>query len=87
MADVSIPLTPDLPESGTREGFTIVKVQVPLAGADDLALVYAHGRALKHFVPVATVADRMRGRAKAYFYATVHAGQCTLADEAPAQDW
>ena len=87
MPDIHIPLTDNGPEADKREGFVIVKVQLPQAGADDLALVYEYARANRRFVPVATVADRMRGRPKAYFYAKAGADPLVLGDEAPEQAW
>src|SRR6187399_306078 len=85
--ETHIPFTEDVPEVGVRDGYTIVKVQLPLGGADGHALVYAHGRAFRRLVDVATVAERMRGRGKAFFYATLSYGQFVLGDEAPSQEW
>jgi hypothetical protein len=87
MPDINIPLTDNGPEADKREGFVIVKVQLPIGGEDSLALVYEHGRANQRLVPVSTVADRMRGRPKAYFYAKAGADPLVLGDEAPEQAW
>lgn len=75
------------PETGTREGSMIVKVQTALNDPMRPAMVYDRSRAFKRFVPVEEVGNRMLGRPKAYFYARLSVGQLVLDDEAPQQDW
>ena len=70
---------------------TIVKVQLPLGSNDSvpMALVYSEGR--KRMAQVAVSAglrERMRGRRKAFFYATYHvANGWRLLRDAPDQEW
>ena len=65
----------------------ILKVQMPLAGAD-LALIYSEDRSVMAQVPVtAPLRSRMGKRPKAFFHADVRAGEIEIGDEAPWQEW
>ena len=77
----------DGPEVGAREGSIIVKVQTALNDPTLPAMVYDRSRAFQRFVDTETVAERMAGRPKAFFYAKLSYGQLVLGDEAPEQPW
>lgn len=65
----------------------IVKVQLPLAGAD-MALIYNEDRSVMLHVPVtAPLRSRMKGRPKRFFHANVERGELEIGDAAPWQEW
>jgi hypothetical protein len=70
----------------------IVKVQIAVAGSPgaegSMCLVYAKdSKPLFHGPAPESILFQMHGRPKAYFNATVKAGQIELTEEAPWQDW
>ncbi len=67
----------------------IVKVQVPLFGGADPALVYAEGRKLMQTIPVTgELRRKMAGEPKAFFYAEWSKSTgWVLAGRAPYQEW
>jgi hypothetical protein len=75
------------PETGSREGFVIVKVQIELTNLSHPALIYDRGRTFRHMVEPTQVIMHMKGRPKAFFYAQLKYGQVVLGDEAPEQRW
>jgi hypothetical protein len=77
---------PNAPEVGTREGYTIVKVQVS-SDEGSPALIYDRTRAFERLVDTVTVQEAMKGRPKAFFYSTRENGQIVLGEEAPYQAW
>jgi len=65
----------------------IVKVQMPLAGEPQV-LVYDETRTKQGMFDVTPDIKRiMRGRAKAFFHATLANGTFDIGDEAPWQAW
>lgn len=66
----------------------IVKVQLPLAGAD-LALIYNEDRSVMlHIPPSSPLIARMRGKLKAFFHVDVAKhGEIEIGEAAPWQEW
>jgi len=65
----------------------IVKVQTPLSDPTHPALIYDEMRSFELFEPVEHVAERMAGKAKAFFYAKIVGDKLVLGEGAPDQEW
>lgn len=77
-------LTGELPKEGEK---LLVKIQMPLAGRRDMALVYDKSRTWQLFVPVEDVEEKMRGEDKRYFSAHIKNKELVIDDDAIEQTW
>ena len=78
---------PNQPEVGGRAGEVIVKVQTAQNDPSLPALIYDRARRIERHMAGERVAERMKDRVKAFFYAREVEVDVVLGDEAPDLRW